>query len=121
MPYSTDESGRWEVYVTAFPRAGRKWQISTNGGAYAFWRADGKEILYHDLSGMIWAVPVAVRGESLEIGEGRPLFRAPGPNPTAPSFSPTSDHQRFLVVGEGQKPNAFVDLVVNWTLVKGAR
>jgi Tol biopolymer transport system component len=115
LPYSTDESGRWEVYVTAFPRAGRKWQISTDGGAYGFWSADGKEILYHDLSGMIWAVPVAVRGETLEIGKGRQLFRAPGPSPTGPSFSPTSDHQRFLVVGEGQKPNALVDLVVNWT------
>ncbi len=121
LPYSTDESGRWEVYVTSFPRAGRKWQISTNGGAYAFWSADGKEILYHDLSGMIWAVPVSVRGESLEIGQGRALFRAPGPNPTGPSFSPTSDHQRFLVVGEGQKPNALVDLVVNWTNAKGSR
>jgi Tol biopolymer transport system component len=121
LPYSTDESGRWEVYVTSFPRAGRKWQISTSGGAYAFWSADGKEILYHDLGGMIWAVPVAVRGETFEIGQGRPLFRAPGPNPTAPSFSPTSDHRRFLVVGEGQKPNALVDLVVNWTIAKGSR
>ena len=121
MPYSTDESGRWEVYVTSFPRAGRKWQISTDGGAYAFWSADGKEILYHDLSGMIWAVPVEVRGETLDLGKGRPLFRAPGPNPTAPSFSPTRDHQRFLVVGEGQKPNALVDLVVNWTSREGAR
>ena len=64
---------------------------------------------------MIRAVPVAVRSETLEIGKGRSLFRAPGPNPTGPSFSPTSDHQRFLVVGEGQKPNALVDLVVNWT------
>ena len=121
VPYSSDESGRWEVYVTSFPRAGRKWQISTDGGAYAFWSADGKEILYHDLSGMIWAVPVGVRGETLELGKGRPLFRAPGPNPTAPSFSPTSDHQRFLVVGEGQKPNPLVDVVVNWTIAKGAR
>ena len=121
QPYSTDESGRWEVYVTSFPRAGRKWQVSTDGGAYAFWSADGKEILYHDLSGMIWAVPVSVRGETLEIGQGRRLFRAPGPNPTAPSFSVTSDHQRFLVVGEGQKPNGLVDLVVNWTIAKGSR
>jgi hypothetical protein len=64
---------------------------------------------------MIWAVAVSVRGDTLELGQGRQLFRAPGPNPTAPSFSPTSEHQRFLVVGEGQKPNGLVDLVVNWT------
>ena len=121
FPYSSDESGRWEVYVTSFPRPGRKWQISTEGGAYAFWSADGGEILYHDLGGMIRAVAVTARGETLEVGQSRPLFRAEGPSPTAPSFSPTSDHQRFLVVGQGQKPNALLDLVVNWTIAKGPR
>jgi eukaryotic-like serine/threonine-protein kinase len=115
LPFSSDESGRWEVYVTSFPRAGRKWQISAEGGAYAFWSADGKEILYHDLSGMIRAVAVSARGDSLEIGQSRPMFRAEGPSPAGPAFSPTADHQRFLVVGEGQKPNALLDLVVNWT------
>jgi Tol biopolymer transport system component len=122
LPYSSEESGRWEVYVTSFPRAGRKWQISTEGGAYAFWSADGKEILYHDLGGMIRAVAVAVRGDTLEVGQSRPLFRADGPNPGGPSFSPTADHQRLLVVGEGQKPNALLDLVVNWPLqVRGGK
>ena len=116
LPYSSEESGRWEVYVTSFPRAGRKWQISNEGGAYAFWSADGREILYHDLGGTLHAVAVTVRGETLEVGQSRPLFRAPGPNPSGSTFSPTADHQRFLVVGEGQKPNALLDLVVNWPL-----
>jgi dipeptidyl aminopeptidase/acylaminoacyl peptidase len=116
LPYSSEESGRWEVYVTSFPRAGRKWQISTEGGAYAYWSADGKEILYHDLGGMIRAVSVGVRGETLEIGQGRPLFRANGPNPAGATFCPSADHQRLLVVGEGQKPNVLLDLVVNWPL-----
>ncbi|MBK9065206.1 MAG: serine/threonine-protein kinase [Acidobacteria bacterium] len=121
LPYSSEESGRWEVYVTSFPRQGRKWQISTEGGAYAYWSTDGREILYHDLGGMIHAVTVAERGETLEVGQSRPLFRAPGPNPSGASFSPTADHQRFLVVGEGQKPNALLDVVVNWTIAKGSR
>ena len=116
LPYSSEESGRWEVYVTSFPSAGRKWQISNEGGAYAFWSADGKEIIYHDLGGTIRAVTVAMRGESLEIGSSRPLFRAEGPNPTGATFSPAADHQRFLVIGEGQKPHALLDLVVNWPL-----
>ncbi len=121
LPYSSDESGRWEVYATSFPRAGRKWQISTEGGAYAFWSADGKEILYHDTSGIVRAVSVESRGESLEVGASRPLMRAPGPSPAAPGFSPTADHERLLVVGEGQKPNALLDLVVNWPAERSGR
>ena len=116
LPYSSEESGRWEVYVTSYPKAGRKWQISSMGGAYAFWSADGKEIVYHDLTGMLHAVSVETRGDSLEIGESRPLFRVAGPNPSGSTFWPTPDHQRFLAVGEGQKPNALLDLVVNWPL-----
>ena len=116
LPYSSEESGRWEVYVTSFPRAGRKWQISTEGGAYAFWSADGRELIYHDLTGTLRAAPVTVRGDTLEIGESKPLFRAPGPSPIGTTVWPTPDHQRFLVVGEGQRPNAALDLVVNWPL-----
>jgi Tol biopolymer transport system component len=32
IAYTSDESGRYEVYVTAFPVPQRKWRISTNGG-----------------------------------------------------------------------------------------
>ncbi len=114
LPISSDESGRWEVYVSSFPKAGRRWQISAGGGAYAFWSADGKEIVYHDMTGVVRAVPVEVRGQSLEVGASRPIMHVVGPSPAAPSFCPTADHQRLLVVGEGQKPNALLDLVLNW-------
>ncbi len=114
LPVSSDESGRWEVYVTSFPKAGRKWQVSTGGGAYAFWRADGKEIVYHDQLGTVRACEVEIRPDAIEVGPGRPIMYATGPSPAAPSFCPTADHQRFLVVGEGQKPNPFLDLLLNW-------
>ncbi|HUG87259.1 MAG TPA: protein kinase, partial [Actinomycetota bacterium] len=31
LAYSSDESGRWEVYVTDFPESRRKWQVSVEG------------------------------------------------------------------------------------------
>ena len=59
---------------------------------------------------------------ALEVGLPGFLFRSTGPSPFGPEFSPTADHQRFLVVGEGQKPNALLDLVVNWPLqVRGGK
>ncbi len=44
MAYQSNESGRREVYITAFPGGGAKWQVSSNGGIAAKWRRDGKEL-----------------------------------------------------------------------------
>src|SRR5262249_43736292 len=41
VAYTTNESGRFEVVVQAFPRSERKWPVSTNGGYEPRWRADG--------------------------------------------------------------------------------
>src|SRR5262249_37673835 len=44
VAYVSDESGPEQVYVQSFPApvAGKKWQISSNGGGYPRWRRDGK-------------------------------------------------------------------------------
>jgi Tol biopolymer transport system component len=41
VAYQSNESGRAEIYVQAFPEPGRKWQISTEGGIHPAWRAAG--------------------------------------------------------------------------------
>ncbi len=46
LAYTSDESGRPEVYVTAFPGPGGKWQVSNGGGGSASWSADGKQLYY---------------------------------------------------------------------------
>jgi Tol biopolymer transport system component len=42
--YTSNESGRDQVYVQPFPATGGKWQVSTTGGLEPQWRADGKEL-----------------------------------------------------------------------------
>jgi hypothetical protein len=44
---TSDESGRAEVYVQAFPGPGSRWQVSERGG-YPTWSADGRELFYLD-------------------------------------------------------------------------
>ena len=44
VTYASDESGAWEIYVTSFPGAAGKWQVSRGGGVEPRWSGDGKEL-----------------------------------------------------------------------------
>jgi Tol biopolymer transport system component len=72
LSYSSNESGRNEIYVQSIP-PGTKWLIS-NGGGYPLWRRDGKEIFYRALDGRLMVVPVGAIAKG-EFGTPVPLFR----------------------------------------------
>ena len=64
VAYSSDESGRREVYVRAFlpgqdpAGSARKWLVSTAGGEKPRWSRDGKELFYIAHDGKMMATPV---------------------------------------------------------------
>ncbi|MGA3090396.1 MAG: protein kinase [Terriglobales bacterium] len=100
VTYASDESGVWEVYVTSFPGAAGKWQVSRGGGTEPRWRGDGKEIFYIAASGMLMAVPV--NGESVfATGTPAPLFQIHGRAPISSidvfTYDVARDGKRFLV------------------------
>ncbi|MEX1311157.1 MAG: protein kinase [Candidatus Sulfomarinibacteraceae bacterium] len=115
LAYGSDESGSPEIYVTAFPERGRKWQVSTSGGQSPRWRADGSEILYHATDGTLTAVAVESRAGGLLIGEAVPLFNT-GVQPFGNHFWAISDDgERALVLEtmtEQETPN--LSVVINW-------
>jgi len=47
MAYQSDESGRDEIYVDAFPEARNKVRISSGGGQFPEWNPDGRELCPH--------------------------------------------------------------------------
>jgi serine/threonine-protein kinase len=46
IAYTSNESGRAEVYVRAFPGPGGKWQVSTEGGSHPTWSRTKQELVY---------------------------------------------------------------------------
>ena len=63
VAFNADESGRWEVYVAAFPTFTSKRQISSGGGVQPQWRADGRELFYLGPDGSMMSVRVDARTE----------------------------------------------------------
>jgi Tol biopolymer transport system component len=76
VAYQSNESGQNEIYVQPFPGPGGKWQVSTKGGASPRWRHDGQEVFYLAPDATLMAVPIRVRGSSLEQDTPVALFRA---------------------------------------------
>jgi len=58
LAYTSDESGRPEIYVRSFPSLEGRWQVSIDGGSESVWARDGRT-LYFRGSGNILAVAVA--------------------------------------------------------------
>jgi Tol biopolymer transport system component len=128
VAYVSNESGREEVYVTAFAppasdgasetrgrdtrRPGR-WQVSTAGGILPRWRADGSELYYLGLDGRVMAARVDGRGTAFAVQRVDPLFQA-DPKPVGWRYDVFPDGQRFIVDTVGSGQDAPLAVVLNW-------
>jgi Tol biopolymer transport system component len=115
MAYQSNESGRREIFITAFPGGGAKWQVSNNGGTSPKWRRDGKELFFLDAADTVTAVDVNTSGGAPQFGAPHALFQAVGIQRDFGPFDVTGDGKKFLVnsgnLKEGSDP---LTLVLNW-------
>ncbi len=115
LAYQSDESGNPEIYVTAYPDRGRKWQISIEGGQSPRWNHDGSEILYQASDGSMVAVRVEPRNGGLLIGEAETLFNTMIQPVGWYFWDMSADGERVLAmeaVSNREAPN--LSVVVNW-------
>ena len=100
LAYASDETGVWEIYVTSFPDAAGKWQVSRGGGTEPRWRRDGKELFYIAPSGILQAVSVDAQSV-FATGTPSPLFQIRGRAPISSTdmftYDVSRDGKRFLV------------------------
>jgi Tol biopolymer transport system component len=116
LAYVSNESGRVDVWVQAYPGPGGKSLISTEGGNEPAWNPNGRELFYRNGDKMM-AVDVTT-GSTFSAGKPRLLFErhyllASG---VIPAYDVSHDGQRFLMVedGEPETPITQINVVLNW-------
>ena len=119
VAYASNESGKWEMYVTSFPDAKTKWQVSNGGGEQPRWRADGKELYYLSADGKMMAAPVKA-GANFDVGTPVALFQANARELVATSeqmmYDVSADGQKFLINTQVKNPEARpMTVVLNWS------
>jgi hypothetical protein len=105
VAYTSDESGRAEVYLDSFERPGRPVVVSLSGGIHPVWRGDGRELYYWNEQALV-AVRLGVSpGNAPPALETRTLlFRAPYPGGVNTMYDVSPDGQRFVIVRAKQTP-----------------
>jgi Tol biopolymer transport system component/predicted Ser/Thr protein kinase len=125
IAYSSQESGRFEVYVRPFPGGARsasvKWQISTGGGLHPIWSRAGRELFYETLDNRIMVSTYTAKADSFAVDKPRlwsstQILEAPG---FSWNLDLAPDGKRFAVLprpdatGE-QKGSVHVTVLLNF-------
>ncbi len=119
VAYQSNESGRWEIYLQAFPHPKGKIEISTDGGRMPEWSPDGREIFYLSPDYNLMAVSLRISGDAVGPSAPRELFHLPAMD-LASGISPyaVADAQKFLV---RVTPQQFINLIVDWPALLNRR
>jgi Tol biopolymer transport system component len=114
VAFTSDESGPRETYVKRFSGEGR-WQVSSAGGSYPRWSADGRELYFYTPNNKISAVRIMPTGDALDIGPVTPLFDARPPSGFGRYFYDVAPDGRFLLtVSTSANTPTMLTLFVNW-------
>ncbi|MFN0170317.1 MAG: protein kinase domain-containing protein [Bryobacteraceae bacterium] len=117
LAFTSDESGKFEVHVQAFPKPNDRWQVSTAGGSEPRWRGDGRELYYISQSGKLMAVTVVNGGARVASApvELFPVRLPAGVNPFRTNYVPNKAGTKFLVnTLEEQAEQPSIVVVSNW-------
>ena len=118
LAYASNESGKWEVYVTSFPEGRGKWQVSSGGGEQPRWRGDGRELFFLSADAKMMATPIK-SGANFDAGTPVALFQANPRELVATSelmeYDVSKDGQRFLINTQVKNAEARpMSVVLNW-------
>ena len=99
VAYTSDQSGRAEVYLDSYRAPGRPVVISSGGGMHPVWRGDGRELYYWN-DGALVAVRLGASSNDAPpmAGTRTVLFRAPYQGGINTMYDVSPDGERFVIV-----------------------
>jgi Tol biopolymer transport system component len=116
LAYTSDETGRDEIYVQPFPGGGAKVLVSRGGGTEPRWSPDGRTLYYqgeHDGNPYLIAAAVT-SGSEFDVTGRAPLFDVTDFEPAEPhaNWDVSPDGTRFVMVDQGALTEMV--FVLNW-------
>ena len=126
LAYSSNQSGRSEVYVTSFSSsedartegAAPRWQVSNQGGTYAIWSRSEQQLFYFGPDRRIWSVAYTTVGDSFRPEKPRvwsPKRLAELGNTPPYDIDPSGKRAAVFVDpgGEDPKPETHLRVLLN--------
>jgi Tol biopolymer transport system component/DNA-binding winged helix-turn-helix (wHTH) protein len=114
IAYTSDESGRSEIYVQLYPGGTNRMVVSNGGGSQPRWSPDGKELFYVTGDAVV-AVALHPNGS---FGAARRLFDRSNflLNYRLQSYIVSPDGKRFLMIrrDQGSVPRQ-LNVILNWS------
>jgi serine/threonine-protein kinase len=111
LAYVSNETGRGEIYVQAYPGPGARQQVSSEGGDQPMWAPGGGELFY--LSGDRMMVVDVTTEPSLNVGKPRLLFERPFLE-SFRGYEVTADGERFIAIERDEEAVWQIQVVLNW-------
>ena len=125
LAYTSDATGRYEVYVRPFPGPGGEYLVSVDGGVSPVWSKDTETLYFKDLDDVIFSVevilnPLPVFGTLRKVYEGEAFAPAPVFGQNWGPFDVDQENSRFLMMMNAELDSAGgggrdqIRFVVNW-------
>lgn len=114
IAYSSDESGKDQVYIAPFENSSGKWQISVNGGYSPWWMDNGKKLYFLESDTKIMGVDVNESGYSLSPGQPYEVFKPGSINITEIFDIDKTGTKILATIPTGESIQAPITLVANW-------
>jgi eukaryotic-like serine/threonine-protein kinase len=119
IAFASNQTGRFEIYVSTFPQVRGTWPISTAGGRTPRWQRDGRTLYYARSDGALMATEVTPGKDSFSVGGSVPVSErhlAAWWSAFEATYAVFPDGQRFVVasVKEGSL-HAPLTLLTNGT------
>ncbi len=116
LAYHAAQKATPDVFVTPFPPANERLQISTSGGVQPRWSPDGRELYFLDLSGQLMSAAIP-GGDPRQAKAAQPLFRTDlSASSAMDQFAVSANGKQFLLRRplETSSNDAPVQVVLNW-------